>query len=143
MSSFNPIRKVGEQIIENLNNQNISKKTKKDFCIELLIKVGIPTPEIRFEEYPHQWSGGMLQRAAIAMAIRNNPKILLADEPTTALDVTIQDQILALLLKIQENNKMSMILVSHDLGVVAETCDRIAVMYAGRIVELAETKDLF
>ena len=85
----------------------------------------------------------MLQRAAIAMAIRNNPKILLADEPTTALDVTIQDQILALLLKIQENNKMSMILVSHDLGVVAETCDRIAVMYAGRIVELAETKDLF
>ena len=119
------------------------KKTKKDFCIELLIKVGIPTPEIRFEEYPHQWSGGMLQRAAIAMAIRNNPKILLADEPTTALDVTIQDQILALLLKIQENNKMSMILVSHDLGVVAETCDRIAVMYAGRIVELAETKDLF
>ena len=143
MSSFNPIRKVGEQIIENLNNQNISKKTTKDFCIELLIKVGIPTPEIRFEEYPHQWSGGMLQRAAIAMAIRNNPKILLADEPTTALDVTIQDQILALLLKIQENNKMSMILVSHDLGVVAETCDRIAVMYAGRIVELAETKDLF
>ena len=98
MSSFNPIRKVGEQIIENLNNQNISKKTKKDFCIELLIKVGIPTPEIRFEEYPHQWSGGMLQRAAIAMAIRNNPKILLADEPTTALEVTIQDQILALLL---------------------------------------------
>ena len=143
MSSFNPIRKVGEQIIENLNNKNISKKTTKDFCIELLIKVGIPTPEIRFEEYPHQWSGGMLQRAAIAMAIRNNPKILLADEPTTALDVTIQDQILALLLKIQENNKMSMILVSHDLGVVAETCDRIAVMYAGRIVELAETKDLF
>ena len=143
MSSFNPVRKVGEQIVENLNKKSISNKTKKDLCIDLLKKVGIPTPEIRYEEYPHQWSGGMLQRAAIAMAIRNNPKILLADEPTTALDVTIQDQILALLLNIQENNKMSMILVSHDLGVVAETCDRIAVMYAGRIVELAKTKDLF
>ena len=144
MSSFNPVRKVGEQIIENLSDEKkLSKKEIKNYCIELLEKVGISTPLIRYDEYPHQWSGGMLQRAAIAMAIRNSPKILLADEPTTALDVTIQDQILALLLNIQKTNKMSMILVSHDLGVVAETCDRIAVMYAGRIVELAYTKDLF
>ena len=144
MSAFNPVRTVGEQIIENLSNKKIlSKKETKNFCIELLEKVGISTPEIRYSEYPYQWSGGMLQRAAIAMAIRNSPKILLADEPTTALDVTIQDQILALLLSIQKTTNMSMILVSHDLGVVAETCDRIAVMYAGRIVELAKTKDLF
>ena len=144
MSAFNPVRTVGEQIIENLSNKKIlSKKETKNFCIELLEKVGISTPEIRYSEYPYQWSGGMLQRAAIAMAIRNSPKILLADEPTTALDVTIQDQILALLLNIQKTTNMSMVLVSHDLGVVAETCDRIAVMYAGRIVELAKTKDLF
>ena len=144
MSAFNPVRTVGEQIIENLSNKKIlTKKETKNFCIELLEKVGISTPEIRYSEYPYQWSGGMLQRAAIAMAIRNSPKILLADEPTTALDVTIQDQILALLLNIQKTTNMSMVLVSHDLGVVAETCDRIAVMYAGRIVELAKTKDLF
>ena len=144
MSAFNPVRTVGEQIIENLSNKKIlSKKETKNFCIELLEKVGISTPEIRYSEYPYQWSGGMLQRAAIAMAIRNSPKILLADEPTTALDVTIQDQILALLLSIQKTTNMSMVLVSHDLAVVAETCDRIAVMYAGRIVELAKTKDLF
>ena len=144
MSAFNPVRTVGEQIVENLSNKKIlSKKETKNFCIELLKKVGISTPEIRYSEYPYQWSGGMLQRAAIAMAIRNSPKILLADEPTTALDVTIQDQILALLLSIQKTTNMSMVLVSHDLGVVAETCDRIAVMYAGRIVELAKTKDLF
>ena len=144
MSAFNPVRTVGEQIIENLSNKKIlSKKETKNFCIELLEKVGISTPEIRYSEYPYQWSGGMLQRAAIAMAIRNSPKILLADEPTTALDVTIQDQILALLLNIQKTTNMSMVLVSHDLAVVAETCDRIAVMYAGRIVELAKTKDLF
>ena len=144
MSAFNPVRTVGEQIIENLSNKKIlSKKETKNFCIELLKKVGISTPEIRYSEYPYQWSGGMLQRAAIAMAIRNSPKILLADEPTTALDVTIQDQILALLLSIQKTTNMSMVLVSHDLAVVAETCDRIAVMYAGRIVELAKTKDLF
>ena len=144
MSAFNPVRTVGEQIIENLSNKKIlTKKETKNFCIELLEKVGISTPEIRYSEYPYQWSGGMLQRAAIAMAIRNSPKILLADEPTTALDVTIQDQILALLLSIQKTTNMSMVLVSHDLGVVAETCDRIAVMYAGRIVELAKTKDLF
>ena len=87
MSSFNPVRKVGEQIVENLNNKSISNKTKKDLCIELLKKVGIPTPEIRYEEYPHQWSGGMLQRAAIAMAIRNDPKILLADVPIPCLSL--------------------------------------------------------
>ena len=111
MSSFNPVRTIGSQIIENLDTKNqFTKKECKNFCIDLLKKVGIPSPENRYNEYPHQWSGGMLQRAAIAMAIRNSPKILLADEPTTALDVTIQAQILTLLLNIQKQNNMSMIL---------------------------------
>ena len=144
MSSFNPVRTIGSQIIENLDVKNqFTKKEYKNFCIDLLKKVGIPSPENRYNEYPHQWSGGMLQRAAIAMAIRNSPKILLADEPTTALDVTIQAQILTLLLDIQKKNNMSMIFVSHDLAVVAGICDRIAVMYAGKILEIAKTKDLF
>ena len=144
MSSFNPVRTVGSQVVENLDlKKKFSKKEAKFFGIDLLNKVGIHSPETRYDEYPHQWSGGMLQRAAIAMAIRNNPKILLADEPTTALDVTIQAQILSLLLGIQKKNNMSMILVSHDLAVVAETCDRIGVMYAGKLVEIANTQDLF
>ena len=144
MSSFNPVRTVGSQVVENLDlKKKFSKKEAKFFGIDLLNKVGIHSPETRYDEYPHQWSGGMLQRAAIAMAIRNNPKILLADEPTTALDVTIQAQILTLLLDIQKKNNMSMILVSHDLAVVAETCDRIGVMYAGKLVEIANTQDLF
>jgi oligopeptide/dipeptide ABC transporter ATP-binding protein len=109
----------------------------------MLGRVGIPSPERRFDEYPFQWSGGMLQRAVIDMAMAGSPKLLFADEPTTALDVTIQDQILALLLELQERSGMTLVLVSHDLAVVAETCDRIAVMYAGRIVETAPTKSIF
>ena len=143
MSSFNPVLRIGPQIVENLSLNDLSGSQKRNYGIELLEKVGISQPHLRFGEYPHEWSGGMLQRAAIAMAIRNNPEILLADEPTTALDVSIQDQILALLLQIQEKNKMSMILISHDLGVVAETCDRVVVMYSGKVVEIAETSELF
>tara|TARA_B110000196_G_scaffold315552_1_gene325361 strand:- start:903 stop:1889 length:987 start_codon:yes stop_codon:yes gene_type:complete len=144
MSSFNPVRTVGSQIIENLYYKNkLTRIEIKNLCLDLLTKVEIPNPELRYNEYPHQWSGGMLQRAAIAMAIRNSPKILLADEPTTALDVTIQSQILALLLNIQKKNNMSMIFISHDLAVVSQICDRIAVMYAGKLLEIAKTKDLF
>jgi oligopeptide/dipeptide ABC transporter ATP-binding protein len=104
--------------------------------------VGIPVPERRFRDYPHQFSGGMRQRVLIAIALACRPRILLADEPTTALDVTIQDQILTLLLALQREAGMSVILVSHDLGVIAETCDRVAVMYAGQIVEMADTATL-
>jgi oligopeptide/dipeptide ABC transporter ATP-binding protein len=112
-------------------------------AIDLLRRVGIPSPEKRVDDYPHQWSGGMLQRAVIAMALAGAPKLMLADEPTTALDVTIQDQILALLLELQRETGMGLVLVSHDMGVIAETVDRVAVMYAGRIVELAPTATIF
>jgi oligopeptide/dipeptide ABC transporter ATP-binding protein len=121
----------------------MSSRQARERGVEMLARVGIPSPEMRFDEYPFQWSGGMLQRAVIAMAMAGSPKLLFADEPTTALDVTIQDQILALLLELQERSGMTLVLVSHDLAVVAETCDRIAVMYAGRIVETAPTKVIF
>jgi len=144
MTSLNPVRRIGEQITEGLRvHYKMSAKDARGEGIELLRRVGIPSPEARIKEYPHQWSGGMLQRAVIAMAMSGEPQLLLADEPTTALDVTIQDQILALLLELQDRTQMGMLLVSHDLAVVAETCDRVAVMYAGRIVESADTKALF
>jgi oligopeptide/dipeptide ABC transporter ATP-binding protein len=144
MTSLNPVWPIGDQITEGLRVfGGQSAKEARRRGIELLGRVGIPSPERRFDEYPFQWSGGMLQRAVIAMAMAGSPKLLFADEPTTALDVTIQDQILALLLELQERSGMTLVLVSHDLAVVAETCDRIAVMYAGRIVETAPTKSIF
>ena len=144
MTSLNPVWPIGDQITEGLRVfGGLSSRQARDRGIELLGRVGIPSPERRFDEYPFQWSGGMLQRAVIAMAMAGSPKLLFADEPTTALDVTIQDQILALLLELQERSGMTLVLVSHDLAVVAETCDRIAVMYAGRIVETAPTKSIF
>ena len=144
MTSLNPVRRIGEQITEGLRvHYGVGRAAAREQGIELLRRVGIPSPEARFSEYPHQWSGGMLQRAAIAMAMAGEPQLLLADEPTTALDVTIQDQILALLIELQERTHMAMLLVSHDLAVVAETCDQVAVMYAGRIMESASTKALF
>jgi peptide/nickel transport system ATP-binding protein len=144
MTSLNPVWPVGDQITEGLRvHDGLSATTARAKGIELLGRVGIPSPEQRFHEYPFQWSGGMLQRAVIAMAMAGSPKLLFADEPTTALDVTIQDQILALLTELQERTGMTLVLVSHDLAVVAETCDRIAVMYAGRIVETAPTKSIF
>lgn len=141
MSGFNPVWPVGNQIVEGLHDLSASAARARG--IELMRLAGIPSPEQRFHEYPHQWSGGMLQRAMIAMAMAGEPRLLLADEPTTALDVTIQDQILALLVELQERTGMALLLVSHDMAVVAETCDEVAVMYAGRIVELAPTRELF
>ncbi len=144
MTSLNPVWPIGDQITEGLRvHGGLSMAEARAAGIELLGRVGIPSPERRFDEYPFQWSGGMLQRAVIAMAMAGSPKLLFADEPTTALDVTIQDQILALLLELQERTGMTLVLVSHDLAVVAETCDHIAVMYAGRIVEAAPTKSIF
>jgi oligopeptide/dipeptide ABC transporter ATP-binding protein len=144
MTSLDPVWPIGDQITEGLRVYGgLSAADARAKGIELLGRVGIPSPEQRFNEYPFQWSGGMLQRAVIAMAMTGTPKLLFADEPTTALDVTIQDQILALLLELQERTGMTLVLVSHDLAVVAETCDRIAVMYAGRIVETAPTRAIF
>ncbi len=144
MTSLNPVWPIGDQITEGLRiHGGLSAADARAKGIELLVQVGIPSPKRRFDEYPFQWSGGMLQRAVIAMAMAGSPKLLFADEPTTALDVTIQDQILALLIELQEHTGMTLVLVSHDLAVVAETCDRIAVMYAGRIVETAPTRSIF
>jgi oligopeptide/dipeptide ABC transporter ATP-binding protein len=144
MTALNPVLSIGEQITETL--QEHTKLSRQDIqarAVELLELVGIPSPTERLKEYPHQFSGGMRQRAMIAIALASNPKLLLADEPTTALDVTIQDQILKLLLRLKDTLGMGGILVTHDLGVVAQTCDRVAVMYAGRIVEIASALELF
>jgi peptide/nickel transport system ATP-binding protein len=144
MTSLNPVWPIGDQISEGLRvHYRLSARAARAEGIELLRRVGIPSPVERYDDYPFQWSGGMLQRAVLAMAMAGEPKLLLADEPTTALDVTIQDQILALLLELQERSHMAIVLVSHDLAVVAETCDAVAVMYAGRIVEVAPTRELF
>lgn len=144
MTSLNPVWPIGDQITEGLRvHQKFTRRAARAEGIELLRRVGIASPEQRYDEYPFQWSGGMLQRAVIAMAMAGTPSLLIADEATTALDVTIQDQILALLVELQERSGMAMIMVSHDLGVVAETCDRIAVMYGGRIVEEATTRQIF
>lgn len=143
MTSLNPVMRVGDQIIESLKaHQRGSRSEQKARAIELMRLVGIPVPERRMRDYPHQFSGGMRQRVLIAIALACSPKILLADEPTTALDVTIQDQILTLLLQLQGQLGMSVIMVSHDLGVVAETCSRVAVMYAGQIVEMTDSENL-
>lgn len=144
MTSMNPVFTIGFQLQEVLfNHTNISKAEAKQKSIALLKSVGISRPEKIVDEYPHQLSGGMRQRVMIAMAIANQPKLLIADEPTTALDVTVQAQILDLLKSIQEVNDMSVILITHDLGVVAEMCDEVIVMYAGRIVERADVETLF
>lgn len=144
MTSLNPVWTIGDQITEGLRvHQNFSRRAARVEGVDLLRRVGIASPEQRYDEYPFQWSGGMLQRAVIAMAMAGTPSLLIADEATTALDVTIQDQILALLIELQERSGMAMIMVSHDLGVVAETCDRIAVMYGGRVVEEATTRQIF
>jgi oligopeptide/dipeptide ABC transporter ATP-binding protein len=144
MTSLNPVWPIGDQVSEGLRrHRGMPRREARSRAIELLRRVGIPSPEQRVDDYPHQWSGGMIQRAVIAMAMAGTPKLMLADEPTTALDVTIQDQILSLLVELQAESGMALVLVSHDMGVIAETCDRVAVMYAGRIVELAPTATLF
>jgi oligopeptide/dipeptide ABC transporter ATP-binding protein len=144
MTSLNPVFTVGYQIAEVLlTHQNMTKKRATDKTIELLRSVKIPSPELRIKEYPHQMSGGMRQRIMIAMAIACNPSLIIADEPTTALDVTIQAQILELLGGLQEKSRMSLLFITHDLGIVAEWANSVEVMYAGRIVEKAIVSEIF
>lgn len=144
MTSLNPVYTVGHQIAEVFElHLHTSKKESRALALEMLKKVHINSPEKRLEEYPHQLSGGMRQRVMIAMALACKPKLLIADEPTTALDVTIQAQILALMNQLQQEQGTAIILITHDLGVVAETCDDVAIMYAGKIVEKASTKAVF
>ena len=144
MTALNPVHRIGKQLAEAvLLHHRVSPKEAMDRVVEMLRRVRIPSPEVRIGEYPHQLSGGMRQRAMIAMALINRPKLLIADEPTTALDVTVQAQILRLIADLQHELGMAVILITHDLGVIAETCDDVAVMYAGRLVERASAADLF
>lgn len=145
LTALNPLMTIGKQIGEvlYLHNPNMSKTDRMKRVIELLENVGIPYPERTIHQYPHELSGGMRQRVVIAIAIANNPKLLIADEPTTALDATIQAQILQLIIDLKHNMESGIILITHDLGVVAEIADRVAVMYAGEIVEIADVFTLF
>ena len=144
MTSLNPLYTVGKQISEALIlHQGLSKREAMDQATEMLRRVSIPEPEARINSYPHQLSGGMRQRVMIAMAICCSPKVLIADEPTTALDVTIQAQILELIRDLQRTNGTAIVLITHDMGVVAENADRVVVMYAGRKVEEADVDELF
>jgi oligopeptide/dipeptide ABC transporter ATP-binding protein len=144
LSSLNPVMTVGEQIMEPLFiHRKMNKKDARDEVVELLKLLGLPAPEKRFFSYPHELSGGMRQRVMIAAALACRPKLLIADEPTTALDVTIQAQIIDLLAELNQKLGMAIILITHDLGIVAETCERVIVMYLGQITEEGSTKDLF
>jgi peptide/nickel transport system ATP-binding protein len=144
LSSLHPFYKVGAQIVEAIRaHKDVSKQQAYDRAVEMLGLVGIPEPRKRAESYPHEFSGGMRQRAMIAMALANDPKLLIADEPTTALDVTVQAQILELIERLQSEFDTAVVVITHDLGVVAEMADEIAVMYAGRIVEQADTDTIF
>ncbi|MGP4077206.1 ABC transporter ATP-binding protein [Halobacillus sp. K22] len=144
MTSLNPTMKVGNQIMEGLiKHQKMDRAQARKRVVELLELVGIPDPESRLKQYPHQFSGGMRQRVVVAIALACNPKLLIADEPTTALDVTIQAQILELMKDIQKKTDSATIFITHDLGVVANVADRVAVMYAGKIVEIGTVDDIF
>lgn len=145
MTSLNPVFTIGNQVSESiiLHNPTLSKEVIKNKAVDMLRLVGIPAPEKRYHEYPHQLSGGMRQRVMIAMAMSCNPQLLIADEPTTALDVTIQAQILDLMRKVQKEFQAGMILITHDLGVVAEMCQDVLVMYAGKVIEYGTVEDIF
>jgi oligopeptide/dipeptide ABC transporter ATP-binding protein len=144
MTSLNPVWPIGDQVSEGLRvHRGLGRAAARRAAIDMLKRVGIPSAETRVDDYPYQWSGGMMQRAVIAMAMTGQPKLLLADEPTTALDVTIQDQILSLLMELQRETGMAIILVSHDMSIISETCDRVAVMYAGSIVETGTAAAIF
>ena len=144
MSSLNPVYKIGNQVVENLaEHEKISKKAAKGRVIDMLAELGIPEPEENFIKYPHQFSGGMRQRVMIAIAMICNPNILIADEPTTALDVTIQAQILELMKDVQRRYGTSIILITHNMGIIAETCEDVAVMYMGNIVEFGKIEQIF
>ncbi len=144
MTALNPVQRVGRQIMESLKlHRELSDAEALAACVAMLDKVGIPSPEIRVSEYPHQLSGGMRQRVMIAMALICSPALVIADEPTTALDVTIQAQILDLLQRMQDELGTSILLITHDLGVIAETCDEVIVMYAGRVAERGTVEQVF
>jgi oligopeptide/dipeptide ABC transporter ATP-binding protein len=145
MTSLNPVLRVGDQLGEaiSIHRPDLKRAQVKERVIDLLKLVGVPSPEARYSQYPHEFSGGMRQRAMIAMAIANEPKLLIADEPTTALDVTIQAQVIEVLKAAQQETHAATILITHDLGLVAELCDRVAVMYAGRIVEMGDVYTIF
>jgi oligopeptide/dipeptide ABC transporter ATP-binding protein len=145
MTSLNPVHKIGSQLGEAIetHHPNISDDEVKKRVLDLMRLVGIPNPEVRYSQYPHEFSGGMRQRVMIAMSIANNPSLLIADEPTTALDVTIQAQVLEVLKDVQAETNAATILITHDLGVVAELCDRVLVMYAGKIVEYGDVHTIF
>ncbi|HOP95006.1 MAG TPA: ABC transporter ATP-binding protein [Dictyoglomaceae bacterium] len=143
-ASFSPVHTVGEQIMEAvILHQNLDKKKAREVVIELMRIAGIPRPELRIDEYPHQFSGGMLQRAMIAMALSCRPQLLIADEPTTSLDVTIQAQILELMKELQKQFGMAVMMITHNLGVVAEMAEDVVVMYLGKIVESASVEEIF
>jgi oligopeptide/dipeptide ABC transporter ATP-binding protein len=144
MTALNPVHRIGKQLSEVfLLHQDVTPRTALEKSVAILDRVGIPSPEIRVSEYPHQLSGGMRQRVMIAMALACKPALVIADEPTTALDVTIQAQILELMKELQEEMGMSIILITHDLGVIAETCEDVVVMYAGRVAEKGAVHDIF
>ena len=144
MTSLNPVYRIGEQIVEAIQaHATVDRRSARARAIELLHQVGIPNPESRVDDFPHQFSGGMRQRAMIAMALSCNPSILIADEPTTALDVTIQAQIVELIDRLKDEFQSSVIFITHDLGVIADIADEIIVMYAGRVVEHGTKRDLF
>ena len=145
MSALNPVHRIGKQLSEiyHLHRPEMSKKDTWDVSVEMLRKVGIPSPELRVGEYPHQLSGGMRQRVVIALALALKPQLVIADEPTTALDVTIQAQILDLMKSLQHEMGTSFIMITHDLGVIAETCDQVVVMYAGRVAEMGSVTQIF
>ncbi|WP_261881788.1 ABC transporter ATP-binding protein [Vibrio pelagius] len=145
MTALNPVHSIGKQLMEvlSLHRPELKKADRREYAIKMLEKVKIPMPEKRIDEYPHNLSGGMRQRVMIAMALACKPDVLICDEPTTALDVTVQASILELMRELQQETGMAMLFITHDLGVVAEVCDDVAVMYGGRIVEYADVFDLF
>ena len=143
LTSLNPLYKVGRQLVETIRtHSDLSEAAVKARAIELLAEVGIPAPERRFEQYPHQFSGGMRQRVVIALALCANPRLVIADEPTTALDVSIQAQIITVLKRLCHEHGAAVMLITHDMGVIAETADRVAVMYAGRLVEIGPVREV-
>ena len=144
MTFLNPVLKIETQLIEPMmNHTDMSRKQARERAIELMKMVGIPSPEKRLNQYPFEFSGGMRQRIVIAIALANNPKLVIADEPTTALDVTIQAQVLELIEDLKKQSDSAIIMITHDLGVVAKLCDRIAIMYGGKIVEIGTDRDIF
>lgn len=143
LTSLDPLYAIGQQLVETIRTHlNVSNEESWNRALTLLQKTGIPAPEIRLNQYPHELSGGMRQRVVIALALAAEPKLLIADEPTTALDVSVQAQIIQLLRQMAKQSGMSILLITHDMGVIAETCDRVAVMYAGRVVEVGPARNL-